>query len=664
MGGIDELCINTVRFLSVDAIEAARSGHPGMPLGAAPMAYLLWDRHLRFNPRDPKWFDRDRFILSAGHASAMQYALLYLFGFDLSMDDLKKFRQWQSHTPGHPEYGRTHGVEATTGPLGEGFSMAVGMALAEKHLSSRFNREGQKIIDHFTYTIVSDGDLMEGVSSEAASLAGTLELGKLIALYDSNSITIEGNTGLAFTEKVAKRFEAFNWQVQYVPDGNDLELIESAINAAQANTKQPSLIIVETHIGYGSPLQDSENVHGAPMGSEAVIETKNNLNWPLEPPFYVPPEVLQHCRKAVDRGSDLQTGWLERFREYCRLFPEEGRLLDNMIKGEFPKGWEGVIPAFFPEDGPLATRQASGKILNALAQTLTGLIGGSADLGSSNKSNINSSGDLSARHAGERNIHFGVREHAMGAIVNGIALHGGLLSYSATFLVFADFMRPAIRLAAIMNTHSIFIFSHDSIGVGEDGPTHQPVEQVMSLRIIPNLTVIRPADANETAFAWRLAISRRKPVALITTRQKIPVLDPREYPIAQGTLRGGYILVNPTKGNPELILLATGSEVHLVIAAEKILRNDGYRVRVVSLPCWEIFREQDTRYQDEVLPHGIPRLAVEAGISTGWHRFLGEPSDIISIDSFGVSAPGSVIMQKMGFTVENVVEKALKLLKG
>ncbi len=661
---IDQLCINTIRFLSVDAVEKAKSGHPGMPLGAAPMAYVLWDRFLKHNPKNPEWFNRDRFILSAGHGSMLLYSLLYLTGYDLTLEDIKQFRQWGSKTPGHPEYGLTPGVEATTGPLGQGFGMGVGMAMAECFLAHRYNRPGYNIVNHYTYAIVSDGDLMEGISTEAASLAGKLKLGKLIYLYDCNYISIEGDTRITFVEDIELKFKALGWHVINVKnDGNDIEAIAGAIRIAQLNKEQPSLIIVRTHIGYGSPKQDSASAHGEPLGEEAVIETKKRFGWPLEP-FYVPEEALNHCRKAIERGKQWEEEWNKLFEEYKKEYPELAEEFEMAMKGKLPEGWDEELPKYYPEGKKIATRVASGEALNAIAKKVPYFIGGSADLGPSNKTILKGEKDFLDCVKGEvgRNLHFGVREHAMGAAVNGMALHGGVIPYGATFLVFSDYMREPIRLAALMKVHSTFIFTHDSIGVGEDGPTHQPIEQVMSLRLIPDLTVIRPADANETVAAYKVMMRRKEPVALILTRQGVPVLDPDKYPIEEGVPKGAYILTQ-TNGNPDIILVATGSEVHLALDSMKVLEEEGVNVRVVSMPSWELFFEQEESYRQEVLPPDVPKLAIEAGSYIGWKEIVGDNGDVIGLNRFGASAPGNVVMEKLGFNVNNVVNRALKLLQ-
>jgi len=663
MNELDQLCINTLRFLAVDAVEQAKSGHPGLPLGAAPMAYALFDRHLRFNPSDPHWANRDRFILSAGHGSALLYALLHMYGYDLPLAEVRNFRQWGSKTPGHPEYGHTPGVEATTGPLGQGFAMGVGMAMAERFLAAQFNASvGADLVDHYVYAIVSDGDLMEGISSEAASLAGTLKLGKLIYLYDDNEISIEGRTDLAFTEDVAARFVAYGWHVRHVPDGNDVDAIGQAIAAAQAETARPSLIVVATHIGYGSPKADSPSAHGEPLGAEAMAATRVKLGWPAEP-FHVPAEAAAHMQQAGARGAALQAQWEEKLAGVRASQPDVAARFTQTIAGELPAGWEDAIPTFAPHEKGLATRAASGDTLSALGNRLGNMLGGSADLAPSNKSEIKGCGEYGTDCACcGSNVHFGVRELAMAAIVNGMALHGGVIPYGATFLVFSDYARPALRLAALMQCHSIFIFTHDSIGVGEDGPTHQPVEHLMSLRAMPGFTLIRPADANETAAAWRAALERQGPTALVLSRQNLPVLDAEQYPIAEGAARGAYVLAD-SDGPCQLIILSSGAEVHLALAAQKELGEKGVACRVVSMPSWEIFAEQDQAYQDAVLPPSVKaRLAVEAGVSLGWERFVGQDGKVIGLDRFGASAPAGVVFKNLGFSVENVVAQALKLL--
>jgi transketolase len=619
------------------------------------MAWVLWDRHLRHNPSNPRWFDRDRFILSAGHGSALLYALLHVTGYDLPIEELENFRQWGSRTPGHPEVGLTPGVEATTGPLGQGFAMGVGMAIAEAHLRATF---GKDAVDHFTYAICSDGDLMEGISNEAASLAGTLGLGKIVYLYDDNHITIDGNTEIAFTEDVAGRFEALGWHTSAVEDGNDLEAIDAAIAAAREETSRPSLIRVRTHIGFGSPRQDSPKAHGEPLGEENVAATREKLGW-NHPPFHVPEDVRAHCRASAERGAVAESEWDARMATMRHQDPAGFALLGRLMRGELPEGWEGSVPTFASGDGPVATRSASGKVINALAPAVPTLMGGSADLAGSNKTRIDEASDVGAGGAEGRNIHFGVREHAMGAVVNGMALHGGVVPYGATFLIFSDYMRPAIRLAALMKAPSTFVFTHDSIGLGEDGPTHQPVEHLMSLRAIPGLTVLRPADANETAAAWAIALGRPGPCALALTRQKLPVLGDVER-VHAGVARGAYALTDDA--DPAVVLIATGSEVHLAVAAREALAAEGVVARVVSMPSWELFFEQTDAYRAEVLPQGVPRVAIEAGRRLGWRDVVGDSGAVIGLDRFGESAPGAVVMEKLGFSAAHVAETVRALL--
>ena len=662
MSSTSPRCVDTLRFLAVDAVEQAKSGHPGMPMGAAPMAFALWDRILKHNPSDPAWFDRDRFILSAGHGSMLLYALLHLYGYDLALEEIVNFRQWGSRTPGHPEYGHTPGVEATTGPLGQGFGMGVGMAIAEKHLAARFNIGGEEpVVDHFTYGIVSDGDLMEGVSNEAASLAGTLKLGKLIYLYDDNHITIDGSTALSFTENVGGRFEALGWHVQAVEDGNDVDAIEAALRRAKADQDRPSLIRVRTHIGYGSPKQDSEKAHGEPLGADATRAAKEKLGWPLEPRFLVPADVSAHCRATADRGARAQSAWSARVYQYKKKDSDLAVAFEAVRGDRFPKKWKESLP-LFSSDKPMATRAASGKVINALAPVFP-LLGGSADLAVSNNTRIEGSRAFGTESDDGRNINFGVREHAMGAAVNGMALHGGVIPYGATFLIFSDYMRPSIRLAALMGVPSTFIFTHDSIGLGEDGPTHQPIEHLMSLRAIPGLAVLRPADANETAAAWGCALEMRGPRALILTRQALPVLEGDRERIHTGVSKGAYVLADAESGKPAVVLIATGSEVHLAMDARAELSRQGVATRVVSMPSWELFRAQKPGYRNKVLPKSARKLAIEAGATMGWREWVGEKGAVIGIDRFGASAPGAVVMEKLGFNVEHVVATALSLLK-
>ncbi len=664
---LDQLCINTIRTLSLDAVQKAESGHPGLPLGAAPMAYVLWTRFLRHNPRNPKWENRDRFLLSAGHGSMLLYSLLHLTGYDLPLDEIKNFRQFGSRTPGHPEYGLTPGVEITTGPLGQGFANGVGMAMGAAHLGAKFNQKDFRVIDHYVYAIVSDGDLMEGVASEAASLAGHLKLGKLIYLYDDNKVTIEGFTDLAFSEDVPKRFEAYGWHTLTVDDGNDLDAIEQAIRDAQSVGTKPTLISVKTTIGYGMPTAGTRKAHSDAPGEEAVRETKRHLGWPEDKQFYVPDEALAHFRKAIDRGGKLETEWRGVVEEYQKKFPELGQAWNAMVKGELPDDWEKHLPAF-KDAKPVATRVASGEVINALAPVLP-LIGGSADLGVSNNTDIKGSGDFEAGSYDGRIIHFGVREHAMASTLTGISLNGGLIPYGGTFLTFSDYMRPAIRLAALSEVQVIYVFTHDSIGLGEDGPTHQPIEHLAALRAIPHLFLIRPADPAEVSEAWRIAILRRKaPTALALTRQKVPLIDRDRFASAEGLRRGGYVLAEAeatgeSVSDPRLILIATGSEVSLALEAREKLQSDGIPTRVVSMPCVELFEEQPVDYRNEVLPPAVTaRLAIEAGVGLGWDRYAGPRGDIICLDRFGASAPVDAVMPKLGFNVDNVVKHARALV--
>lgn len=656
MSDVDLLCVNTLRFLSVDAVERAKSGHPGLPLGAAPMAYVLWDRHLRHNPADPQWWNRDRFVLSAGHGSALLYSLLHMTGYDLSIEDLRGFRQLGSRTPGHPEHGHTPGVEATTGPLGQGFAMGIGMAIAEHHLAARFNREGFPLVDHYTYGLVSDGDLMEGIASEAASLAGHLRLGKLLYLYDNNQVSLEGRTSLSFTEDVAARFSSYGWGVKSVADGNDLDMIDRAIASAKEDPSRPWLISVHTHIGYGSPRQDTHQAHGEPLGPEGTRSTKTKLGWPLEPTFLVPEAARDHMRQALKRGAESQETWSRAFRDYRQAHPEDARLFEQEMRGELPPDWGSSLPPLRPAGTPMATRDASSEAMNSLAKALPRLLGGSGDLSPSTKTYLAGAGDFEAGHRGGRNVHFGVREHAMMAAVNGMALHGGVLPYGATFLVFSDYARPAIRLAALMQTHALFVFTHDSVEVGEDGPTHQPVEQVMSLRAIPGLTVLRPADANEVMAAWRVLVERPGPSALVLTRQRVPVLAETAARASPGVAQGAYILSDTLAGDPRAILIATGSEVPLALEAQRALSQEGMATRVVSMPSWELFEEQGAAYRNSVLPPDIPRISIEAGVTLGWSRYVGPDGQSIGVDRFGASAPGPQVSQHVGLTVAHVMQ--------
>ena len=661
---IDGLCVNTIRTLAMDAVQAANSGHPGAPMGLAAAAYVLWTRALKHNPKNPDWVDRDRFVLSGGHASALLYSLLYLTGYKLSLKEIKNFRQWGSQTPGHPEYGHTPGVETTTGPLGQGFSNAVGMAMAERHLAAIFNRGSQKIVDHRTYVMCGDGDLMEGIASEAASLAGHLGLGKLICIYDDNKISIEGSTAIAFTENVAARFRAYHWQVIQVKDGNDLAAIEKALKEARAETAKPTLIALRTHIAYGSPnKQDTHGAHGAPLGENEVRLTKENLGWPKNKKFYVPEKARRAFGKCTDKGRKAETAWNKRLKAYAKKYPELAKNWETAIAGILPRRWDAGIPAF-RQGKPVATRAASGQVLNALAENLPTLIGGSADLAPSNNTIIKSSFDFQKNSYAGRNIRFGVREHAMGAVLSGMALHKGVRPYGGTFLVFADYCRPAIRLAALMKQPVIYVFTHDSVAVGEDGPTHQPVEHLAALRAIPGLTVIRPADATETAAAWRVAIKANGPVALILSRQSLPVLDRSYYPSATALAKGGYILLD-SNAKTDAILIGSGSEVSICLEAQKVLAKQGVSVRVVSMPSWELFERTSQEYKDAVLsPKVTARVAVEAGISMGWERYVGSRGAMVCIDRFGASAPGSTVMDKYGMKAAAIVAKTKELLKG
>ena len=660
---LDQLCINTIRTLTLDAVQKAESGHPGLPLGAAPMAYVLWTRFMRYNPKNPKWENRDRFLLSAGHGSMLLYSLLHLTGYDLPLDEIKNFRQYGSKTPGHPEYGLTPGVEITTGPLGQGFANGVGMAMGAAHLAARFNQKDFPIIDHNVYAIVSDGDLMEGVASEAASLAGHLQLGKLIYLYDDNQVTIEGFTKLAFSENVNHRFEAYGWHTSTVENGNDLDEIERAIREAQSIGSRPSLISVKTTIGYGMPTAGTRKAHSDAPGEEAVKETKRHLGWPEDKQFYIPDEALEHFRSMIDRGAQYESEWHDLVNKYSEKHGELGRQWRTVMDGELPADWEKHLPEF-KEPKAVATRVASGEVINALAPHLPMLIGGSADLGVSNNTDIKEGGDFEAGSYEGRIIHFGVREHAMGATLTGMSLNGGLIPYGGTFLTFSDYMRPAIRLAALSEVQAIYVFTHDSIGLGEDGPTHQPIEHVAALRAIPHLFVIRPADPAEVSEAWRIAILRRHaPTALALTRQKVDPIDRTKFSGAEGLRKGGYVLAEASAGAPQLILIATGSEVSLAMKARERLETDGIATRVVSLPCWELFEEQDAEYRESVIPSTVTaKLGIEAGVRQGWDRYVGPRGDVICLDRFGASAPGDVVMRELGFNVDNVLQRAKALL--
>ncbi len=661
---VDELCVDTIRTLAIDAVQKAESGHPGLPLGAAPMAYVLWQNYLKHDPKDPKWPDRDRFVLSAGHGCMLLYCLLHLTGYDLSLEDLKNFRQWGSRTPGHPEYLDTPGVEATTGPLGQGTANAVGMAIAERMLASHFNRPEHEIVNHRTFALVSDGDLMEGISGEASSLAGHLGLGKLVYLYDSNQVTLDGPTSVTFTEDVGRRYEAFGWQVLHVANGNtDLDSIDNAIGAAIAEVSRPSLIIIKTTLGYGSPNKGgTSEAHGSPLGVEEVARTKKALGWVSEEPFFVPPESLDHFREAVTRGAAARADWQERFEKYGAKYPDLAAEWKRWMTGELPEGWDANLPVFAAGEKE-ATRTAAGKAMNAIAETVPWLIGGDADLGTSTNTTLTKFASFEAGTGTGRNLHFGVREHAMGAIANGISYHGGLRPFVATFFCFSDYMRPAVRLAALNELPDIFVWTHDSIGLGEDGPTHQPVEHLASLRAMPKMTILRPGDANEAVEAWRVIMGRtRGPVGLVLCRQKLPVIDRTKFAPASGLARGAYVLAEGSAKPPRLILIATGSEVALALASREKLEAEGVSTRVVSMPSWEIFLEQDAAYREEVLPRSIgARLGIEAGTSFGWHRWVGDRGDTVTIDRYGASAPGEVVLRELGFSVENVVKKAKAL---
>lgn len=662
---LDLMCINTIRFLAVDAVQKANSGHPGTPMGAATMAYVLWDRFLQHNPQSPKWPDRDRFILSPGHASMLLYSLLHLTGYDLHLRELKNFRQWGSKAPGHPEYPETPGVEVTTGPLGQGFAHGVGMAVAERWLADHYNKPGHEIISHYTYAIVSDGDMQEGVTGEAASLAGTLRLSKLIYLYDDNDIQIEGSTDISFSENVARRFDAYGWQVIGPIDGNDISAMEKAVHDAQVDTERPSLVICKTVIGYGSPKQATAKVHGEPLGEFGVRAAKDALGWPQEPTFYIPEDVLSHMRQAIQRGHTEEHSWQKRLDAYSSAYPQLAVQLESQLKGELPAGWDdGLTDLFGSATPPIATRSASGKVLNVLVHRVHALTGGSADLAPSTKTALVGYGEFGWDQYCGHNMHFGVREHAMGAIVGGMALHGGMIPYSATFLTFSDYMRPPMRLAAMMGIRVIYVFTHDSIGMGEDGPTHQPVEHLMNLRAVPNLTVIRPADATETVEAWRAALlNDAGPTVLVLSRQNLPVLDRIEYPSAEGLQRGAYLLWESDHGTPDLILIGTGSEVTIALEAGKQLSSEDVSVRVVSMPSWELFDRQRASYRESILPSAVPaRIAVEAALRLGWEHYVGADGTIIGMDGFGASAPAEVLYKKFGITVANVVTQAKALL--
>jgi transketolase len=665
MSKIEQLSVNTIRTLSIDAIEKANSGHPGLPMGAAPMAYALWTDFMKHNPKHSNWFNRDRFILSAGHGSMLLYSLLHLSGYDVTIEDIKNFRQWNSRTPGHPEVLDTDGVEATTGPLGQGIAMAVGMAMAEAHLGAKFNKEDINIIDHFTYALVSDGDLMEGISHEAASLAGHLGLGKLIALYDSNDISLDGDLDRSFSEETEERFKAYGWQVIRVEDGNDIDAIRNAIKQAQENTKQPTLIEVKTIIGYGSPNKSASAAsHGAPLGKDEVTLTKEYYKWENDD-FHVPEEVYEDFKQKIQLpGEQAEEEWKKQLTAYQEKYKEDGKQLVAAMNGELNLEWEKILPQF-EEGDSLATRAASGKVLNAIAKELPTFFGGSADLAGSNKTTMEEEEDFTKENYKGRNIWFGVREHAMGAALNGMALHGGLKVYGGTFFVFSDYLRPSIRLASIMKAPVTYVFTHDSIAVGEDGPTHEPIEQLASLRAMPGLSLIRPADANETAAAWKLALeSKEEPTALVLTRQNLPTLPGTDKHAQDGVEKGAYVISPGEKDNPDAILLATGSEVQLAVKAQNVLKDKNVDVSVVSMPSWDRFSKQDKAYQEQVIPKSVKkRLAIEMGSSFGWERYTGDEGDILAIDRFGASAPGETVVQEYGFTVDNVVNRVENLLE-
>jgi transketolase len=659
---LEELCINAIRVLAMDAVQKADSGHPGTPMALAPLAYVLWTQHLRYNPQDPHWMNRDRFVLSAGHASMLQYSVLYLTGYDLSIDDLKQFRQWESKTPGHPEYGYTPGVETTTGPLGQGIGNSVGFAVAEAHMAAVFNRD-QKIIDHHTYFIASDGDMMEGVSHEAASFAGHAKLGKLIGFYDDNHITIEGDTALTFSDDTGLRFEAYGWHIQHVADINDLPTLNRAIEAAKAETARPSLIVVRSHIGYGSPNKhDTAEAHGSPLGKDEIALTKKALNYPSDEPFWVAPDALRFWRDTAKRRAKVQEDWQKTYDAYKAAHPDLERELQRRFRGELPAGWEDALPVFTAKDGNVASRAASGVVINAIAKKLPELMGGSADLASSTNTIIKGEPSFSAENYAGRNFHFGIREHGMGSIMNGMSLWGGIVPYGATFLIFSDYMRPPVRLACIMDRHLVYVYTHDSIGLGEDGPTHQPIEQLSALRAIPEITVIRPADASETTEAWRAALKHNGPIALVLTRQKLSFIDRSKYAPASGLARGAYVLADEPGGKPDIVLMSSGSEVALILDAQKQLDADGIRARAVSMPSHEIFARQDQAYRDSVLPKGIKRIAMEAAHPMSWYKWVGDDGVILGLERFGASAPAPTIYEHLGITVDHIVKTAKQLL--
>jgi len=661
---LDLLAINTLRFLAVDAIQKANSGHPGMPMGCAPIAYTLYKNFMNHNPKNPKWLNRDRFILSAGHGSMLLYGILHLCGYDITMDDLKNFRQWKSITPGHPEFGLTPGVETTTGPLGQGFANAVGMAIAEEHIAENFNKNDIKILDHFIYGICSDGDLMEGISHEAASIAGHLKLSNLIFLYDNNNISIDGSTSLTFSEDVEKRFDSYGWQTLKVSDVNDLDKLNSAITKAQKETDKPSLIICNTHIGFGSPnKQDTSGVHGSPLGEEEIKLTKKNLNWTEDKSFYVPEEVKNIFKDVLKKGKGKEEEWNKNFETYKNKYPKDAKLFLDLMKGNYDDKWKKHLPFFSYGNKPIATRTSSGITLNAIAETLPALLGGSADLHPSTNTYLKVYGSMASDNYKARNIHYGIREHAMASILNGMAIYGGVIPFGATFLIFSDYMRPAIRLASLSKIRPIYVFTHDSIGLGEDGPTHQPIEHLAALRAIPNVIVIRPADANESVFAWQAAIEHKgSPVALILTRQNLPVLNRDKYAGADNLLKGAYIL-KESENNLKIILMASGSEIELILSAAEKLEADEIGTRVVSFPSWELFEAQSEKYKESVLPKNIKaRISVEAGVKQGWEKYVGESGASISIEGFGSSAPYNTIFENYGFTADNIYKTAKELI--
>ena len=664
MERIDQLCIDAIRVLSMDAVQKADSGHPGTPMALAPLAYVLWTRHLRYNPKNPGWIDRDRFVLSAGHASMLLYSVLYLTGYDLSLEDLKQFRQWESRTPGHPEYGYTAGVETTTGPLGQGLANSVGMAIAEAQLGALFNRPDHSVIDHHTYFIASDGDIMEGISHEASSYAGHLGLGKLIGFYDDNHITIEGDTDLTFDDDTARRFEAYHWHVQRVEDANDLDAIDRAIIAAKGVQDRPSMIVIRSHIGYGSPNKhDTAEAHGSPLGADEIKLTKEALKYPSQEPFFVVPEALDRWRTMTARGVELENEWQKRYDAWKTANAADAAELERRLRGDLLEGWEDLIPKFTAENGSVASRAASGIVLNAIAPKVPELVGGSADLASSTNTIVKGAPSFSAKDYTGRNFHFGIREHGMGAVMNGMSVHGGFIPYGATFLIFSDYMRPAVRLAAIMNRHVVYVYTHDSIGLGEDGPTHQPIEQLSTLRAIPEFTLIRPADASETAEAWRAALKHNGPVALVLTRQKLGFIDRAKYASASGVANGAYVLSDSPGGAPQIVLMSSGSEVALVLEAQQKLEAQGIRARVVSMPSHELFAAQSSDYQASVLPPGIKRVSIEASHPMSWQRWVGSDGVALGLHRFGASAPYKQIYEHLGLTVDKLVETAAQLAR-